>query len=104
PIIAAAQLKKNTFEITDRKMDRKTFETAISRRPKYSDIFGSVEKDANHVIIPFRAEPILQELEPAEATDAHAVWEEVMETVRGKAEIILALSRHTRWPQRKDVI
>jgi replicative DNA helicase len=103
PIIAAAQLKKNTFEVTDRKMDRKTYLAAISRRPKYGDIFGSVEKDANHVILPFRAEPILQELEPAEASELHPIWEEIMDGVRNKAEIVLALSRHTRWPQRKEV-
>jgi replicative DNA helicase len=103
PIIAAAQLKKNTFEVTDRKMDRKTYLAAVSRRPKYGDIFGSVEKDANHVIIPFRAEPILQELEPSEASEMHTVWEDVMDGVRNKAEIVLALSRHTRWPQRKEV-
>lgn len=103
PVIAAAQLKKNTFEVTDRKMDRKTYMAAVSRRPKYGDIFGSVEKDANHVIIPFRAEPILQELEPSEASDLHPVWEEVMDGVRNKAEIVVALSRHTRWPQRKEV-
>jgi replicative DNA helicase len=104
PIIAAAQLKKNTFEVTDRKMDKKTYQAAISRRPKYGDIFGSVEKDANHVILPFRAEPILQELEPAEESDLHPIWEDVMSTVRDKAEIVLALSRHTRWPQRREVI
>lgn len=103
PIIAAAQLKKNTFEVTDRKMDRKTYMAAVSRRPKYGDIYGSVEKDANHVIIPFRAEPILQELEPSEVSELHTTWEDVMDTVRNKAEIVLALSRHTHWPQRKEV-
>ncbi|MXN46075.1 hypothetical protein GR138_12830 [Shinella kummerowiae] len=103
PIVAAAQLKKNTFAIEDRKMSRSTYMMAIGRRPKYADIYGSCEKDANHVIIPFRAEPILQELEPSEGSDLHPIWEEVMGTVRGKAEIIVALSRHTRWPQRKEV-
>lgn len=103
PIFAAAQLKKNTFAIEDRQITRKTFEQAINRRPKYADILGSVEKDANHVIIPFRAEPILQELEPAEGSDKYGDWESVMSTVKDKAEIILALSRHTRWPQRKEV-
>lgn len=103
PIVAAAQLKKNTFAIEDRKMTRATYMMAIGRRPKYADIYGSCEKDANHVIIPFRAEPILQELEPADGSELHPIWEEIMGTVRGKAEIILALSRHTRWPQRKEV-
>lgn len=103
PVFAAAQLKKNTFAIEDRNITRKTFEQAINRRPKYADILGSVEKDANHVIIPFRAEPILQELEPVEGSGNYGDWESVMSQVKDKAEIILALSRHTRWPQRKEV-
>lgn len=103
PVVAAAQLKKNTFAIEDRKMTKATYLQAIGRRPKYADIYGSCEKDANHVIIPFRAEPILQELEPAEGSELHPVWQEIMSSVEGRAEIILALSRHTRWPQRKAV-
>ncbi|WP_318913471.1 replicative DNA helicase [Shinella zoogloeoides] len=103
PVVAAAQLKKNTFAIEDRKMSRATYQMAIGRRPKYADIYGSCEKDANAVIIPYRAEPILQELEPSEGSDLHPVWEEVMSGVRGRAEVILALSRHTHWPQRKEV-
>lgn len=102
PIVAAAQLKKNTFDVDDRRATKAAYQSAISRRPRASDIFGSCEKDANHVIIPFRAEAILTELEPAEASDMHGVWEEVMNTVIGKAEICLALSRHERWPQRVD--
>lgn len=103
PMIAASQLKKNTFEITDRKIDRKTYMGAISRRPKASDLYGSCEKDANHVLVPFRAEAVLNEIEPAEISDLHEIWEEVMATVRDRAEIVLALSRHTKWPQRKEV-
>lgn len=103
PIVAASQLKKNTFENTDKNISKKTYMSAISRRPKYGDLFGACEKDANHVIIPFRAEPILQELEPADASDLHPIWEDVMSTVKDKAELVLALSRHTRWPQRREV-
>lgn len=103
PIIAAAQLKKNTFEITDKNINKKTYLQAISRRPKSSDIYGSCEKDADHIIVPFRAEAVLEQLEPADASDLHVVWEEVMEMVRDRAEIVLSLSRHTRWPQRKEV-
>lgn len=103
PIIAAAQLKKNTFAIDDKRITKATFQAAISRRPKFGDIFGSCEKDANHVIIPFRAEPILQELEPAESSELYPIWSDMMASVKDKAEIIVALSRHTKWPQRKDV-
>lgn len=103
PVIAASQLKKNTFEIIDRNITRKTYMAAISKRPKAADIFGSCEKDADHVIIPFRAEAVLDQIEPAEAADLHAIWEEVGATVKDKAEIVLALSRHTKWPQRREV-
>lgn len=104
PVIAASQLKKNTFEINERReINRKTYMGAISRRPKASDLYGSCEKDANHVIVPFRAEAVLNEIEPAEISDLHAVWEEVRSSVKDKAEIVLALSRHTKWPQRKEV-
>jgi len=103
PVVAAAQLKKNIFEITDRKIDRKTYMKVIGRRPKAADLFGSCEKDADHVITPFRAEAVMDENEPAELDDLHVVWEDVMGSVRDKAEIVLALSRHTRWPQRKEV-
>jgi len=103
PIFAAAQLKKNTFAIEERNVSVKTYHAAVNRRPKYADILGSVEKDANHVIIPFRAEPILQEIEPAEGSQLYGDWESVMSQVKDKAEIILALSRHTRWPQRREV-
>lgn len=103
PIIAAAQLKKNIFAVEDRKHSKELFESVINRRPKYADILGAVEKDANHVLIPFRAEPVLQELEPAQGSALFNAWEDVMATVKDKAEIILALSRHTRWPQRKEV-
>lgn len=103
PIVAASQLKKNTFEILDRNITRKTYMGAIGRRPKAADIYGSCEKDADHVIIPFRPEAVLDQLEPAEASDLHTVWEEVSSEVKDKAEIVLALSRHTRWPQRRSV-
>lgn len=104
PIFAAAQLKKNTFVADDRKMpDRKTFMQAVNRRPKATDLIGACETDANHVIIPFRAEPILEELRPNEGDSNYGDWKSVMETVEDKAEIILALSRHTRYPQRKEV-
>lgn len=103
PIVAAAQLKKNIFEITDRTINRKTYMKVIGRRPKAADLFGSCEKDADHVITPFRAEAVMDENEPAEVDDLHVVWEEVMSNVRDKAEMVLALSRHTKWPQRREV-
>jgi replicative DNA helicase len=103
PVIAAAQLKKNTFVSDERKVTKASFLSVISRRPKYTDLIGACEKDANHVILPFRAEPILQEMEPTEGTPIYAEWEEVMNMVRGTAEIRLSLSRHKAYPQYRKV-
>lgn len=103
PMVAAAQLKKNIFEITDRTINRKTYMKVIGRRPKAADIFGSCEKDADHVIAPFRAEAVMDENEPAEIDDLHPIWEEISRDVRDRAEIVLALSRHTKWPVRRQV-
>jgi replicative DNA helicase len=103
PIFAAAQLKKNTFVNEYQTLNRKAFLQATNRRPKATDLIGACENDANHVICPFRAEPILEELKPSEGADSFGDWEAVMETVKDKAELLLALSRHTRYPQRRDV-
>lgn len=103
PVFAAAQLKKNTFVNEFQTLNLKAFKQATNRRPKATDLIGACENDANHVICPFRAEPILEELKPSEKSDEFANWEAVMETVKDKAELLLALSRHTRYPQRRDV-
>jgi replicative DNA helicase len=108
PILAAAQLKKNTLVQDDRRATHDTFFQATMRRPKYTDLIGACEKDANHVIIPFRAEPVLRDLEPPEGSHLHDDWQVFMDKIvvngRENAEIRLALSRHTRWPQKRDVI
>ena len=104
PVIALAQLKKNTFVGDDRKMDRRAYEQAINRRPKATDLIGACEQDANHVVCPFRAEPILEELRPSESSNSFNDWQAVMDTVKDKAEIILALSRHRKYPVRREVI
>lgn len=103
PVLACAQLKKNTLTAESGRLNDAAFFQAISRKPRYSDLIGACERDADHVIIPFRAEPILQELEPPETSDLHIKWEGVMENQRNKGEIILALSRENQWPQRRDV-
>lgn len=110
PQLAVAPFKKNTFSVDERKVTKETFNQVLGRRPRYGDIYGNCEKDANHVIIPFNPMPILNELEPSEASDLHADWEGFVSrckdprTQHDKAEIILALSRHTRWPQRREVL
>lgn len=103
PVIALSQLKKNTFVVDKpwgKKVDASVYRNVVNRRPRFSDILGACERDADHVIIPFRAEPILDEIEPAEASEEHFIWEEVKDANRGRAEIILALSRERQWPRK----
>ena len=76
---------------------------AIRLRPKYTDLMGAVERDADHVLIPFNARPLLAGLEPEEGSDDHVLWEGKMSEHENKAEIILALSREQTFPQRRDV-
>jgi replicative DNA helicase len=103
PIFAAAQLKKNTFVSEYQRPNKAAFAAAASRRPKATDLIGACEADANHVVCPFRAEPILEEMKPGEDDELFGFWQTAAEKAKGKAELVLALSRHTRYPQSKDV-
>lgn len=105
PVIALSQLKKNTFAV-ERAYNKaptvKTYRNVVARRPKASDLYGSCERDADHVLIPFNPMPILEDIEPAEGSDEHIFWEEVVREYKGHAEIILAISRHQA-PSRRTV-
>lgn len=104
-VIGLAQLKKNTVERPNPryKIEAKTYRLYATRRPQSSDIFGSCEKDADHVIIVWNPEVVLQGIEPAEEADEHIAWEEVFKDYKGKAEILLALSRSAKWPTLRKV-
>jgi replicative DNA helicase len=106
PVIALSQLKRDTFAVErsyNKAVSAKTFKNVISRRPRATDLYGACERDADHVIIPFNPMPILLEIEPPESSDEHIIWEDVVEENKGKAQIILALSR-SRQPSRRDVV
>ncbi|HEU4986883.1 MAG TPA: DnaB-like helicase C-terminal domain-containing protein [Rhizobiaceae bacterium] len=105
PGMSLVQLKKNTFANDYR--GRQSFEArlreAVNRRPKYTDMMGAVERDADHVLIPFNARPIIAGLEPEEGSDDYLLWEDRMNEYEKKAEIILALSREHKFPDRRQV-
>lgn len=104
PVIGLAQLKKNTVERPNRtKMDVDFYKQLISKRPVAADIYGSVEKDADHVVIVWNSEVVLRSFEPAEGSEAHDAWEEVLRGCENKADIMLALSRSANWPTRRTV-
>lgn len=110
PQLAVAPFKKNTFQVDERKMTESSFASALSRRPKAADIYGNCEKDVDHLIVPFNPMPILKEMEPSEAHSLHPLWEETVRrnkderTGFDKAEIVLTISRHKPWPQRREAL
>lgn len=103
PGMSLVQLKKNTFTQSYTGSFSSKMREAINRRPKYTDMMGAVERDADHVIIPFNARPIIAGLEPEQGSDDYLVWEDRMKEHESKAEIILALSREQRFPERRQV-
>jgi replicative DNA helicase len=106
PVIILAQAKKNTIEKPRGagSLTADFYRNAVSRRPRASDLYGSVEKDADHVVIVYNAEVVLRDIEPAETSSDHVIWEEVLKEYQGKAEILLALSRSADWPARRTVV
>jgi replicative DNA helicase len=105
PVIVLGQLKKNTVEKSHsrNKIDANFYKQAVARRPKASDIYGSCEKDADHVLIVWNPEVILRDMEPAEGSDEYVFWSEVLTEHEGKAEILLSLSRSAKWPTLRRV-
>lgn len=104
PGMSLVQLKKNTFVQTfSKKSIADRMREAIYLRPKYTDLMGAVERDADHVLIPFNPRPILAGLEPEEGSDDHILWEDKMREYEKRAEIILALSREQQFPARRAV-
>ena len=103
PGISLVQLKKNTFVISPMKNFKDKLNEAINRRPRYTDLLGAVERDADHVLIPFNARPIIAAIEPQEGTEDYLLWEDCMGRQAGKAEIILSLSRERFFPIRREV-
>lgn len=103
PVVACAQLKKNTFAENKGPITERGLDQIINRKPRYTDLIGAVERDADHVIIPFRPDVFLMEHEPTPGTELYGVWECKVNEWRGRAKIVLALSREMRWPDSVDV-
>ena len=97
-IVAMAQLKKNTMHHAYTKSIKDAIK-ACYRRPRYTDLIGGVERDTDHVLLPFRPEALIKELEPQQDTEDHGIWQEAWSQERGKAQVILALSRERDWPR-----
>jgi replicative DNA helicase len=66
------------------------------KRPQLSDLreSGSIEQDADVVSFVFREEYYVARSEPSEGTEEHLKWQEEMELLHGKAEVIIGKQRH----------
>jgi replicative DNA helicase len=83
PILALSQLSRQV-------------ENRDDKRPQLSDLreSGSIEQDADVVMFVFREEYYLRNKEPRPGSEEHFKWQQEMEAVHGRAEIIIGKQRH----------
>ncbi len=83
PVLALAQLSRQVEQRDDKK-------------PQLADLreSGSIEQDADVVMFVFREEYYVARTEPREGTEEHLKWQEEIEAVYGKAEVIVGKQRH----------
>jgi replicative DNA helicase len=83
PVLALSQLSRQV-------------ENREDKRPQLSDLreSGSIEQDADVVMFVYRGEYYHERLEPAQNDAKYHEWQETMEDLHGKAEIIIGKQRH----------
>ncbi len=84
PVVALSQLSRQV-------------ESREDKRPQLSDLreSGSIEQDADVVMFVFREEYYKEREKPGDhELDKMAVWQEEMERLHGKAEIVIGKQRH----------
>ncbi len=84
PVVALSQLSRQV-------------ESRDDKRPQLSDLreSGSIEQDADVVMFVFREEYYKEREKPGDHDlEGMAKWQEVMEQVHGKAEVIIGKQRH----------
>ena len=83
PILALSQLSRQVEQRED-------------KRPQLADLreSGSIEQDADVVLFVFREEYYLERSQPRENTEEHQKWQTAMDTVTGKADVIIGKQRH----------
>ncbi|MEO6014541.1 MAG: replicative DNA helicase, partial [Devosia sp.] len=83
PIIGLAQLSRAVEQRDD-------------KHPQLADLrdSGSIEQDADVVLFIYREEYYLKNKEPKEGGPDHLKWQQEMELVHGRAEVIIGKQRH----------
>ena len=83
PVLALSQLSRSV-------------EQRENKRPMLSDLreSGSIEQDADMVMFVYREEYYKEKEKPTEGTDAFARWQQEMENLIGRAEVIVGKQRH----------
>ncbi len=83
PVLALSQLSRKVEERED-------------KRPYISDLreSGSIEQDADVVMMVYRDEYYLKRTEPQQGSDKYSKWKEAMEDAAGVAEVITVKQRH----------
>ena len=83
PVLAVSQLSRQVEQRED-------------KRPQLADLreSGSIEQDADVVMFVFREEYYVERRQPRENTEEHRTWQEEMNMVTGKAEVIIGKQRH----------
>ncbi|MGA3309031.1 MAG: replicative DNA helicase [Xanthobacteraceae bacterium] len=83
PILALSQLSRQV-------------ENREDKHPQLSDLreSGSIEQDADVVLFVYREEYYLTTKEPRPGTPEHEKWQNEMNAVHGKAEVIIGKQRH----------
>ena len=84
PVVALSQLSRQV-------------ESREDKRPQLSDLreSGSIEQDADVVMFVFREEYYVEREKPSDdRLDEMAAWQERMERLHGKAEVIIGKQRH----------
>lgn len=84
PVVALSQLSRQV-------------ESRDDKRPQLSDLreSGSIEQDADVVMFVFREEYYAEREKPSDdRLDEMAIWQERMERLHGKAEVIIGKQRH----------
>lgn len=83
PIVALSQLSR-------------TVESRDDKRPQLSDLreSGSIEQDADIVMFIYRDEYYLEKKMPEIGTEAFIEWQNQMDRVMGKAEVLISKQRH----------